>query len=71
MNTLDTVMYDWNKMNWRKLEQSVFKLQKRIYQATCRDDVKTVHKLQRLLIKCKAAAFLAVRRIMEGSLRKE
>ena len=42
MNTLDTAMYDWNKINWRKLEQSVFKLQKRIYQATCREDVKTV-----------------------------
>ena len=42
MNTLETVMYDWNKINWRKLEQSVFKLQKRIYQATCREDVKTV-----------------------------
>ena len=35
MNTLETVMYDWNAINWRKLEQSVFKLQKRIYQATC------------------------------------
>ena len=65
MNTLETVMYDCNKINWRKLEQSVFKLQKRIYQATCRDDVKTVHKLQRLLIKSKAAAFLAVRRVAQ------
>ncbi|MFC1636849.1 reverse transcriptase N-terminal domain-containing protein [Planctomycetota bacterium] len=35
-------MYDWNTINWRKLEQSVFKLQKRIYQPTCREDVKTV-----------------------------
>ena len=65
MNTLETAMYDWNKINWRKLEQSVFKLQKRIYQAACREDVKTVHKLQRLLIKSKAAAFLAVRRVAQ------
>jgi len=65
MNTLKTMMYDWKTLDWRKLEQVVFKLQKRIYRAACRDDVKAVHKLQRLLIKSKAAAFLAVRRVTQ------
>ena len=65
MNTLSTMMYNLNTINWRKLEQSVFKLQKRIYQAACREDVKAVHQLQRLLIKSKAAAFLAVRRVTQ------
>ena len=65
MNTLKTMMYDWKTLDWRKLEQTVFKLQKRIYRAACRDDVKAVHKLQRLLIKSKAAAFLAVRRVTQ------
>ena len=65
MNTLETVMYDWKTLNWRKLEQVVFKLQKRIYRAACRDEVKTVHQLQRLLIKSKAAALLAVRRVTQ------
>jgi RNA-directed DNA polymerase len=65
MNTLETVMYDWKTLNWRKLEQTVFKLQKRIYRAACRDEVKTVHQLQRLLIKSKAAALLAVRRVTQ------
>jgi RNA-directed DNA polymerase len=65
MNTLQTMMYDWNTLDWRKLEQNVFKLQKRIYRAACRDDVKAVHRLQRLLIKSKAAAFLAVRKVTQ------
>lgn len=65
MSTLETMMYDWSTLDWRKLEQIVFKLQKRIYRAACRDDIKAVHQLQRLLIKSKAAAFLAVRRVTQ------
>ncbi|NET05148.1 MAG: RNA-directed DNA polymerase, partial [Symploca sp. SIO2B6] len=31
MNTAQKPMYGWKNINWRKLERSVFKLQKRIY----------------------------------------
>jgi len=65
MNTSKKMMYGWNTIQWKKLEQNVFKLQKRIYQASLRGDVKTVHKLQRLLIKSKSAALLAVRRVTQ------
>ncbi|MHC5938078.1 reverse transcriptase N-terminal domain-containing protein [Nostoc sp.] len=44
-------MYEWKNIPWRKLEKNVFKLQRRIYQASNRGDVKTVHRLQRLLMK--------------------
>jgi RNA-directed DNA polymerase len=39
--------YEWSNLPWRKLEQSVFKLQKRIYKASARGDTKTIHRLQR------------------------
>jgi RNA-directed DNA polymerase len=65
MNTSKKMMYGWDTNQWRKLERNVFKLQKRIYQASLRGDVKTVHKLQRLLIKSKSAALLAVRRVTQ------
>lgn len=65
MSTPATVMYDWNTIDWRTLERSVFKLQKRIYQAAGRNDITAVHQLQRLLIKSKAAAILAVRRVAQ------
>ena len=67
MSTSETVMYEWNAAPWPQLERSVFKLQKRIYQASRSGDVKNVHKLQRLLIKSQAAVFLAVRRVAQDS----
>jgi len=65
MNTSKQMMYDWDSLPWRKLEKGLFKLQKRIYQASCRDDKKTVHKLQRLLINSRSAALLSVRRVTQ------
>jgi RNA-directed DNA polymerase len=36
------LMVEWHSINWRKLERRVYKLQKRIYQASARGDVKTI-----------------------------
>ncbi len=55
----------WETLPWQQLQRSVFKLQKRIYRAACRDDVQTVRRLQRLLVKSRAARLLAVRRIAQ------
>nr|WP_244422260.1 reverse transcriptase N-terminal domain-containing protein [Ktedonobacter racemifer] len=46
---------DWTQTPWRKLERTVYRLQKRIYQASLRGNDKAVHNLQRLLMKSKAA----------------
>jgi RNA-directed DNA polymerase len=51
-------MYGWETLPWRKLERSVFKLQKRIYQASRRGDRKAVRRLQRLLTTSRAAKLL-------------
>ena len=52
----------WQEIPWKKGHRHVFRLQKRIYQATQRGDVRTVHKLQKLLGKSWYARLLAVRR---------
>lgn len=39
MSTVTRPMYEWKHLPWRKLEKAVFKLQKRIYQASKRGDV--------------------------------
>jgi hypothetical protein len=39
------LMVEWHLINWRKLERRVYKLQKRIYRASQRGDVKAVRKL--------------------------
>lgn len=58
---------EWNKINWRRLERFVFKLQKRIYKASSRGDVTTVRGLQKLLLKSWAAKMLAVRRVSQDN----
>jgi RNA-directed DNA polymerase len=66
MNTSLT-MYEWKNIPWRKLEKNVFKLQKRIYQASQQGKVTTVRKLQRLLMKSKGTALLAVRKVTQDN----
>ena len=66
MNTAQP-MYEWSDIPWRKHERNVYKLQKRIYRASRRDDVKSVRRLQKLLIKSQAAKLLAVRRVTQDN----
>lgn len=47
----DKSMVEWRHINWRKLEKRVYKLQKRIYRASLRGDVKAVRRLQKTLMK--------------------
>jgi len=58
---------DWALIPWRKLERKVYRLQKRIYQASLRGNDKAVHNLQRLLMKSKAARTLAVRKVTQDN----
>ena len=67
MNTATRPMYEWQDLPWKKIERAVFKLQKRIYQASQRGDTKAVHKLQRLLISSWSARCLAVRRVTQDN----
>src|SRR5437764_5940172 len=57
----------WQSIPWKKVHRHVFRLQKRIYRATQRGDVRTVHKLQKLLARSWYARLLAVRRITQDN----
>ena len=57
----------WQDIPWKKVQRHVFRLQKRIYRAAQRDDVRTVHKLQKLLVKSWYARLLAVRRVTQDN----
>lgn len=71
MNTASKPMYEWKTIPWEKVEKVVFKLQKRIYQVSERDDRKTVHKMQRLLMKSWYARLLATRRVTQDNQGKK
>jgi RNA-directed DNA polymerase len=62
-----SLMAAWRAIPWNKVHRHVFRLQKRIYQATQRGDVRTARKLQNLLVKSWSARLLAVRRISQDN----
>jgi len=62
---------EWTALPWRKLEQHLYRLQKRIFKASARGDLKTVHKLQKLLMKSRSARLLAVRRVTQENQGKK
>src|SRR5262249_10323265 len=62
---------EWADLPWRKLEQHLYRLQKRIFKASERGDLKTVHKLQKLVMKSRSARLLAVRRVTQDNQGKK
>jgi RNA-directed DNA polymerase len=62
---------EWETTDWRKLERVVFKLQKRIYQASQRGESRTVRKLQKTLMKSWSARRLAGRRVTQENQGKK
>ncbi|NEO82450.1 group II intron reverse transcriptase/maturase [Moorena sp. SIO4G3] len=66
-----TPQSEWKKVNWRKLEITIFKLQKRIYRASQRGDVRVVRKLQKTLMKSWSAKMLAVRKVTQENKGKK
>ncbi|WP_333192491.1 group II intron reverse transcriptase/maturase [Microcoleus sp. Pol7_A1] len=68
--TRENPTVEWNQINWRKAERLTFKLQKRIYRASERGDVKAVRKLQKTLINSWSNKVLAVRRVTQDNTGK-
>ena len=66
-----SLMVAWQDIPWTKVHRHVFRLQKRIYQATQRGEVRVVRKLQKLLVKSWYARLLAVRRISQDNRGKK
>jgi RNA-directed DNA polymerase len=64
-------MVAWQDVPWKHVHRHVFRLQKRIYRATQRGQVRTAHKLQKLLMKSWYARLLAVRRVTQDNRGKQ
>src|SRR5215469_17598210 len=62
---------DWALMDWRKAERSRYRLQKRIYKAASRGNVRVVHNLQRKVMRSWSARVLAVRRVTQDNAGKK
>lgn len=71
MNTTAMLVYRWKDIDWRKTEQTVFKLQKRIYRAAHQGNQVLTHKLQKLLVSSRSAKQLAVRKVTQENRGKK
>ena len=56
-----------NKIDWRTVESTVFKLQRRIYQASVSGNVEKIRKLQKTLLRSYSAKLLSVRRVSQDN----
>jgi RNA-directed DNA polymerase len=61
----------WGDINWHKVERYVYKLQKRIYAASRRGDVKKVRKLQKILMSSWSNKGLSVRKVTQDNRGKK
>ncbi len=62
---------EWSQGTWKKLAMRVYKLQKRIYRASQRGDVKAVRRLQKTRLHSWSAKMLAVRRVTQDNQGKK
>ena len=73
MGKLDTVtvngpedeISDWDAVDWRRVEDDVRRLRRRIFTATQAGDLKRVRNLQKLMLRSRANTLLSVRRVSE------
>ncbi len=67
MDTVTPQMDEWKALPWKQFQRTVFRLQKRIYQASLRGDTRQVRQLQKLVSKSRAAKLLAVRKVTQDN----
>ncbi len=61
----------WDNINWQQVDRYVYKLQKRIYAASRRGEIKKVRKLQKTLMNSWSCKVLAVRRVTQDNRGKK
>ena len=57
----------WRKVPWNKFDKQIREIQERIYDASVRNDLKSVRTLQKVLVGLTPAKFIAVRRISQDN----
>ena len=55
----------WQKVNWKKLQKNLFRLQKRIFKAVREGDMRQARSLQKLVMKSYSAMMLAIRQVTQ------
>ncbi|TVQ44924.1 MAG: group II intron reverse transcriptase/maturase [Gloeocapsa sp. DLM2.Bin57] len=70
-NVVRDIDWEWANVDWRKVQTTVFRLQKRIYKASRCGNVRKVRKLQKTLMRSWSAKVLAVRQVSQDNRGKK
>lgn len=62
---------EWEKLPWNLFQKELFRLQHRIYEASKKGDQSSTKKLQTLLLASKCAKYLAVKYLVQLSLKRK
>ena len=62
---------DWKKLPWKEFEQTLFRLQHRVYKASLENDTEKCLKLQSLILGSACSRYLAVRQVTQLNLGKK
>ncbi len=61
----DNTSESWKKLPWKKFQKDLFRLQKRVFKAIQAGNKRKARFLQKLILKSKAARFLAIRQVTQ------
>ncbi len=61
----DNASESWKKLNWKQFQRNLLRLQTRVFKAVQAGDRRKAMSLQRLILKSKAARFLAIRQVTQ------
>jgi RNA-directed DNA polymerase len=62
---------NWNTVNWKKIQLRIWRIQRKIYECSRKNDKTRVIKLQKILINLPEAKLLAVRKITQDNRGKK
>ena len=61
----------WKNLPWKKFRRDLFRLQKRVFKAVSVGDKRKARSLQKLILKSKAARYLAIRQVTQLNVGKK
>lgn len=71
VNGPEDLVGDWRSVDWPSAEDQVQRLRYRIFTASRDGDLKKVRSLQKLMLRCRANALVAVRRVTERNVGRD
>lgn len=64
-------LYSWNSLSWKKSQNNLYFLQKRIFKSILVGDIKRALRIQKLIIYSNSARLLAIREVTQVHLSRK